>query len=177
MLAFKYKPDQVFSEILSRSFTACHDLPLFLNEVGYKQVFHHVSFTMSPEKTKKVFENIDFIHKSPDLYSINGYQWLCIFDALNFYCVIANDMGKTNPIIENTNIIEIDFERMAELYLLKGSKNSSCLTKEPSWEELEFKLIPKKEYTFLENDAPFFNSETMVYPDMGACIKNKIWLY
>ncbi|MEN8264097.1 MAG: hypothetical protein ABFR82_11595 [Nitrospirota bacterium] len=104
MLTFQNPPDKIFTAMLTRSIELTVDQLRELidrrqdkgsreNELEYLMPFAFRVFT--PETALETFQRILVCHKNPDLYRLNNYHYLLLYDILCNYSEIHNDMVRT----------------------------------------------------------------------------------
>ena len=129
MLRFSKNPDDVFTAILEESLQFVMDEVSDLietNDLDYYAiilVFSHKIF--HPKRALETLEKLLGCHKQPELYNLNDYHYLLIYDALYLFSTIHNDRvkeAKTKKdrseasMIDSFKIKEIDFDAMVDFY-------------------------------------------------------------
>jgi hypothetical protein len=134
MLLFQETPDRIFIEILKESM-----------EIGIDEVGDLVDYSDNPKKARNEFRLIlplaarvfspeialktlrDMLDKLflPELYHMNNYHYLLIFDAVKLYAELHNDMVRTAgsrdermaaAAVGPYYIEKIDFERIQDIF-------------------------------------------------------------
>lgn len=100
MLRFETPPDRIFMAILEESISlmidlireikAVKDLPG--NELEY--LLPTAGKVFGPLTAIKTLKRILACNKRPGLYRLNDYHYLLLYDTLQYFCEIHNDMVK-----------------------------------------------------------------------------------
>ncbi len=134
MLTFQNRPDKIFTAMLTGSIEITVDQLRELidrrqdkssgeNELEYVLPFAFRVFT--PETAMATLKRILVCHKSPDLYCLNNYHYLLLYDILCNYCEIHNDMVRTADDISEKkeaadmggfHVEKIDFGDLISMY-------------------------------------------------------------
>jgi hypothetical protein len=166
MLNFSHKPDEVFTELVTKSLDYAIELAKELDDEEFSETFQYIGEVLPREKAVMVLERLSFCHQMSGVYGINDYHWLLIGDAINLYCIPANSISP-QAIIEKTKISQIDIDEVFDYFLPDSFTCPCCLKKQgiPTMEKLDCKLLHQSEYALTENEAPLYCSESKVYPD------------
>lgn len=79
----------------------------------------------NPETALKTLKRMLHCHKGPGLYNLNDYHYLLLYDSLEYFCNIHNDMVRTAPNarekkkasrIAGVHIERIDFDDLIGIY-------------------------------------------------------------
>ncbi len=129
MLRFQTSPDDVFTAIIEESlqFTMDEIKDLIetndLNDYATILVFSHKLF--SPKLALETLEKLLEYHLKPELYDLNDYHYLLIYDCLYFLSTIHNDAVKDSQTKKERSVAsgigpfrieEIDFDAIVDHY-------------------------------------------------------------
>ena len=190
MLNFVDKPDFIFNSILEGAFDMEID---YLKDMGQQELddLPNASKVFSVELAIETLEKLRVCHKSSDVYDLNDYHYVLIYDALEARCQFLNEMAdeKDYELVKGTKIINIDFCDLISTYfpdvdfLVPKKKILSSkwinrldfrletlgviLGLEAYPTILENKLLKEGEYAFdsESKEPPMFTPESTEYPD------------
>ena len=117
MLNFVDRPDFIFNSILEGAFDMEID---YLKEMGQQELddLPNVSKVFSVELAIETLEKLSVCHKSSDVYDLNDYHYVLIYDALEARCQLLNERAdeKDYELVKGTKIINIDFCDLISTY-------------------------------------------------------------
>jgi hypothetical protein len=134
MLKFQTPPDKIFMAILTGSMEIMIDQIRELQAVHRKKeigagalesLMAHATRVFVPETALKTLKNMLHCHAGPGLYRLNDYHYLLLYDTLEYFCDIHNDMVLTAPNarekkkasrIAGVHIERIDFDDLIDIY-------------------------------------------------------------
>lgn len=104
MLRFQNPPDKIFTAMLGKSIDIIIDqLREIINSRsegdirgnGLENLMPAACRVFTPETALKILEKLLICHRSRDMYRLNNYHYLLLYDTLFHYCEIHNDMVRT----------------------------------------------------------------------------------
>jgi hypothetical protein len=129
MLRFETNPDDVFTAILETAIEYAIDqikVLLGTNQLDdYARILVFSQKIYPPKLALVTLEKLLECHKKPELYNLNDYHYLLIYDALYLFSSIHNNGVKDSKtkkdrreasVIGPYRIEEIDFDAIVDLY-------------------------------------------------------------
>jgi len=131
MLRFQTPPDRIFTAILGKSMNLMIDQIKEIksvkedagNELEY--ILPSAGKVFGPATAIKTLKRMLACHKRPGLYRLNDYHYLLLYDTLQHFCEIHNDMVKDARSISEKKrmsrvgafyIERIDFDDLIDIY-------------------------------------------------------------
>ncbi|GBD97877.1 MAG TPA: hypothetical protein ENG83_00015 [Nitrospirae bacterium] len=106
MLRFQTPPDKIFTAILEISINLIIDRIKEIKSAGqdkeeeeneFKSLLPFAGKVFNCETALKTLRRMLVCHRRPGLYSLNDYHYLMLYDILQYFCEIHNDMVRTAP--------------------------------------------------------------------------------
>lgn len=201
MLHFAENPDIIFTQILDQAFDHAVDLMIRDHvEQGFDAnrwvaQFPHASKVFTPETAMATVKDLHRCHQDKTgLWEMNDYHYCLLYDILEEFCEVRNDMGKDIKmpfaVIEDNEIRQVDFDLLSEIYfpdtdfLIPPDRMSELDDEEkarfgfrpetfpiamglkPHTEELQLKLSEKGDFTPCHPGASVYWRRTNIYPDL-----------
>jgi len=134
MLRFQTAPDRVFTEILTEGIemmiSEITDLLEYAEDEKeekeeLKWLLPNASKVFNTKTALNTLEQMLICHKKPEVYYLNDYHYLLLYDTLENFCIIKNDLvkdAKTNKDkreiskIGSFYIEELDFDGIIDIY-------------------------------------------------------------
>ncbi len=134
MLRFQNCPDNIFMAILTASMEMMIDQIREIlavhrkNEVGavpLEFLMPDAAGVFMPETAMTTLKKMLQYHTGPGLYYLNDYHYLLLYDTLDYFCTIHNDMVRTAPNerekkkasrIAGVHIEKINFDDLIDIY-------------------------------------------------------------
>lgn len=129
MLRFETTPDDVFTAILTKALTEVEfelsDHIDFDDPEDLDVILPVASRVFTAETALKTVRNLFKCHRKPELYSLNGFHYLLIYDILRGFIDWHNDSvraalhdttGSEVPLIGGFRVEEIDFPGITDIY-------------------------------------------------------------
>jgi len=191
MLNFQRRTDSVFQTILTKAFEMTLE-NLKMRGVEYLETyFPDTSEILSVTEVSTISENLKRYHQCPEVYSLNRYHFLLIYEVLESFSnnwVEADECGKNDPevlIIPETKIYKIDFDSLIGFYFpfellivdesfsnphqavfIREEIINELIKSKPSKGELLNYKLSRRDWAFFEKDEVLlFTTRSVVYPD------------
>lgn len=196
MLRFEHNPDKIFTEVLELAFGLGLDTIRETKENDdlqyYCSFFPYASRVFSADKTKEVLSKLIKYNKAQGLWQINDYHYCLIYDSLERFCEIENDLAadsnKPILVVDGVKIWELDFEAIVDIYFFDtdfliepdvlqnmppDKKEQMGFTPEtfpvvmgmkPHLDELKIKLIEKGEFKPQDPERSHYEKGSRIYP-------------
>ena len=195
MLRFANNPDKIFSKILELAFQYGIEIinDCFDDYEFFECFLPRASKFITPEISKRVLGELLRYSKDSDLWGLNDYHYCLIYDLLENFCSVQNDLQKDSnePILitGESKIREIDFESIVDHYffdedfltekdiflnMTKEIKDQMGFSPEtfgvimglkPHSDELKIKLYKRGEFHPGEPEAHIYKKGSEKYPD------------
>jgi hypothetical protein len=103
MLRFQTPPDRPFMAIITRSIgVMIEQIDEFVREAAHEEeakdnfqwLLPNASQVFHPETALNMLRKLLVCHQKPAVYHLNDYHYLLLYDTLEHFCVIHNDMIK-----------------------------------------------------------------------------------
>ncbi len=134
MLRFQNYPDKIFMAILTESMEMVIDQIRELLAVHRKSeagsnileiLMPNAAGVFVPESALKTLKRLLHCHKGPGFYYLNDYHYLLLYDTLENFCILHNDMVRNAPNeyeknkasrIAGVHIEKINFDHLIGMY-------------------------------------------------------------
>lgn len=123
MLYFSHRPDPVFRAILSAAFESeCDSIKGYLENDHdlWEGCYPESSRYFSADTCLDILTQLYCAIRDPIVYRPTDYHWLLLYEVLQNYCVIHNDLAPAAPTgwrpVGEFKLREIDFDALVDLY-------------------------------------------------------------
>ena len=174
MLYFAHKPDAVFIAILHAALESeCESIKAFLDKDLdlWEGCYPESSRYFTADTCFDILTQLYCAMRDPIVYRPADYHWLLLYEVLQNYCVIHNDLAPSAPKgwrpVGKFKLREIDFDALVDLYfwdtdfLLAPIQGCNTDTEDIRLERIEPSRWEDK--TMPENSL--FNPASLRYPD------------
>ena len=191
MLNFQRRTDSVFQTILTKAFEMTLENLRVRGVEFLETYFPDTSEILSVTEVSTISENLKRYHQCPEVYSLNRYHFLLIYEVLESFSnnwVEPDEGGDSDLegfIIPGTKIYRIDFDSLIGFYFpfellivdesfsnphqavfIREEIINELIKSKPSKGELENYKLSKREWAFIEKDEVLlFTTKSVVYPD------------
>ena len=178
MLYFARKPDLVFTAILhtaleneGESIKSFVNNDLDLWEACYPETSRYFTATSSFDVLTQLF----CASRDPIVYRLTDYHWLLLYEVLQNFCVVHNDLAPAAPKgwrpVGEFRLGEIDFDAMADIYfwdtdfLIEPMPGSNSHPRDLHPEELHIVKIEPSRWSDNRPESNLFHAGSLRYPD------------